>query len=183
MNDYHTDVMSKLIVWPTDKVFPCLDLYRIFLLHPDATLHFKKFEDGAAHLAAVASVLTESGAADPAILLSLRCIVNMFSIQSANFVLRERRQKVIDAVSGQLKHAKANIRESAITVLLNFSIIFLQKDDSEGKIQALSALGALAGRTDLDEQSKKRMQAAVNNLTYKNPDGKELAQALGLNVE
>ena len=44
------DLMNKLLDIPLDKLFPCLDLYRIFLLHPSATCHFKKFEDGASHL-------------------------------------------------------------------------------------------------------------------------------------
>ena len=46
----HLDLMNKLLEVPVDKLFPCLDLYRIFLLHPDASNHYKKFEDGANHL-------------------------------------------------------------------------------------------------------------------------------------
>ena len=43
-------LLDKLLAFPLDKVFPCLDLYRIFLLHPDSTIHYKKFEDGLGHL-------------------------------------------------------------------------------------------------------------------------------------
>jgi hypothetical protein len=44
------------------------------------------------------------------------------------------RQKVYEASSKHLKNAKANIREATITLFLNFSIIFLTKDDPEGRI-------------------------------------------------
>ena len=78
-------------------------------------------------------------------------------------------------------HPKANVRESAVTVILNYSVQFLMKDDKEGKVQCLSALSALApNKGSLDEQSKKRMDVAVTNLTFKNAEGKELAQTLGL---
>jgi len=134
VSDYQEKLLTKLISLPIEKVFPCLDFYRIFLLHPDASCHFKKFEEGAVHLASIVGCLTDKGAGDPAKMLALRCLNNMFGVQSANFVLRERRQKVIEAVSDTLTHAKANIREPSITVFLNYSIIFLQKDDTEGKI-------------------------------------------------
>ena len=51
---------------------------------------------------------------------------------------------MVDVVSGVMAHQKTNIREAAITVLLNYSITFLQKDDSEGKVQAISALAQVA---------------------------------------
>ena len=76
---------------------------------------------------------------------------------------------------------KATIREGAVTVILNYSIQFLMKDDQDGKVQCISALAALAPqKASLDEQSKKRMEVSVTNLTFKYPEGKELAQTLGL---
>ena len=45
-----SDLLDKLLTFPLDKVFPCLDLYRIFLFHPDSSIHYKKFEDGLGHL-------------------------------------------------------------------------------------------------------------------------------------
>ena len=99
-----------------------MDLYRIFLCHPDMTTHFKKFEDGAARVYAMLAVLENNQSGDPAKMLALRCLANMFKDQSAIFILREKRQKVIECVSSQLMHPKANVRESAVTVILNYSI-------------------------------------------------------------
>ena len=82
----------------------------------------------------ISGVLCEKSAGDPAKLLALRCIVNMFKEQTAIFVLREKRQKVIEVVCQHFSNPKANIRESAVTIILNFSVVFLMKDDKEGRI-------------------------------------------------
>ena len=67
----------------------------------------------------------DKNAGDPAVMLSLRCICNLFKEQTSIFVLKEKRAKVLEAVVPHLKNPKANVRESAITVLLNYSIILL----------------------------------------------------------
>mmetsp|Transcript_7062 Transcript_7062/g.11895 ORF Transcript_7062/g.11895 Transcript_7062/m.11895 type:complete len:105 (+) Transcript_7062:1879-2193(+) len=102
----------------------------------------------------------------------------MFKETSAVFVLREKRQKVLETVCESLQHPKANVREAAVTIILNYSVQFLTKDDAEGKIQALSGLGMVS--QEAEQQCKKRVEAAVTNLTFKNKDGKDLAKALGL---
>lgn len=84
-----------------------------------------------------------------------------------------------------MTHSKANIREAAITVMLDYSIILLLKDDSEGKakVEALQILGQLAEMYNgggMDEQSHKRLRAAVANLTYQHAEGKTIAKSLNL---
>ena len=111
-----------------------LDLYRIFLCHPDVACHFKKFEEGANHVYAILYPLLDKSSGDPAKMLALRCLVNMFKEQTAVFVLKSKFEKVIEATALHLGNPKANVREAAITVLLNMSIAFLQKcDDPKGK--------------------------------------------------
>ena len=58
-------LMAKLINLKTEIVFPCLDLYRIFLCHPDMTTHFKKYEDGKSRVWSMINVLTDKKASDP----------------------------------------------------------------------------------------------------------------------
>jgi len=41
INELQSNLMIKLINLKTEIVFPCLDMYRIFLCHPDMTAHFK----------------------------------------------------------------------------------------------------------------------------------------------
>jgi len=148
------------------------------LLHPDATLHSKKFELGANHVYSLCGPLTDPKASDPAKMLALRCLCNLFREQTSIYVLRDKSQKVIECVSPHLKNPKTTIREAAITVLLNFSVVYLQKDDQNAKIQIISALGVLTN--EAEEQCKKRLEATVKNLTYKNYEGKNLALSMGI---
>lgn len=150
--EYHSALMRKLTTIPLEKLFPALDLYRIFLTHPDSTCHFKKFEEGWSNLATVLAILREPEASDPTKMLALRCMVNMFRDQSAVYVLREKRERCLEAVAPHLQNAKANVRESAYTVLLNYSIAFLTKDDPEGRIQLISALDLVGKGKETEEQ-------------------------------
>jgi len=129
ITDYQSILLDKLIGTetriPVEYCFPMLDLYRIFLCHPDVACHYKKYEEGCGHLMAICYPLMDSKAGDPAKMLALRCIVNMFREQTAIFILKEKSAKVIEVVAPHLANPKANIREAAITVLLNLSIAFL----------------------------------------------------------
>ena len=102
IDEYHSALLSKLLTLPVAKVFPCLDLYRIFLLHPDMVTHYKNFEQGWNHISAFIRILQDKNAPDPAKMLALRCIVNTFKDQSACFILFDKREKVIEAVSSHL---------------------------------------------------------------------------------
>lgn len=178
IDDNQSKLLDRLFSFPIDKIFPCLDLYRIFLVHPDSVLHYKKYEEGWTHINSLLGVLTEKEAGDPAKMLSLRCLTNLFKDSSAMHVLREKRWKIINIISAHLQNPKSNVREAAITTILNYSISFLLKDDPEGKTQCLTALGVVS--QEQDNQCKMRMQAAVTNLTFKNQAGKDLAKQTGL---
>jgi len=39
--------MQNMLEFPINKVFPSIDLYRIYLLHPDSTVEFTKSDMGA----------------------------------------------------------------------------------------------------------------------------------------
>lgn len=39
--------MEQLLAFPTPKVFPCIDMYRMYLMHPGASSEFNKSDMGA----------------------------------------------------------------------------------------------------------------------------------------
>lgn len=56
---YHSSKVSKqgfelikklLSKFPNDKVFPCLDFYRMFLMHPHSSENYKVFEHAIEYL-------------------------------------------------------------------------------------------------------------------------------------
>lgn len=182
LNDYHNALMTKLIDLPSARVFPCLDLYRIFLLHPDCTCHYKKYELGANHVYSLCAPLNDKAASDPCRMLAMRCLANLSREQTSTYVLKEKKDKVIGIVASNLSNAKSTVREAAITVLLNYSIMVLQKEDHDMRIQILSSFGVYQDglKSETDGQCKMRLVATVNNLCYKNYEAKKLAQSMKL---
>ena len=43
--------LRELLTFPLEKVFPCIDLYRLFLAHPDSNVEFTKSDMGAKEIA------------------------------------------------------------------------------------------------------------------------------------
>lgn len=123
--DHHVALLKKLLHWPLAKRFPGLDLFRIAVLHPDGQKFFKVVEHGIERLAELLSVLEEPGAPDPAVMLALQVLANMFKWAAGEFVLRRKRERVLSVVANWLTAKNKNIRKAAATVCLNYSVVLL----------------------------------------------------------
>jgi PUL domain len=84
---YHSSKVSKqgfellkklLTKFPSSKSFPVLDLYRMFLLHPHSSEHYKVFETALEYLNIVIGHLRDDQAQQATHLVALRCLVNLF---------------------------------------------------------------------------------------------------------
>ncbi len=68
-----------------------------------------------------------------------------------------------------------------ITLILNFSISFLGKSDSEGRIQCLSALSETF-KIENEPQNYLRLVTAYGNLMNGDNEAAELGKALGVSI-
>ena len=85
----------------------------------------------------------------------------------------------MEAVSEHLTSDDKNVRQAAVTVILNYSICWLDQEDEEGRIQAISALaGAISEETDL--QTLLRQATALGNLGHGNAEAKGLIETYGI---
>lgn len=66
------------------------------------------------------------------------------------FILKSKRQLVLDNISHFISSDNKNIRNALITIFLNYSIVFLDANDSEGRIQIISALADIIGKENDD---------------------------------
>lgn len=66
-----------------------------------------------------------------------------------------------------------------ITLFLNYSIAFLDKNDPEGRIQIVSALSEVANKEN-DEQNLLRIKTTLKNLSIGDEDATDLIQTLGI---
>lgn len=71
-----------------------------------------------------------------------------------------------------------SIRQAAITILLNFSILFLDKPDPEGKIQLVSAVSGGLFHKETDATSMLRLVAMLGNVSHQDGETKELVQSM-----
>lgn len=72
------DVIKRLLEFPNEKLFPCLDLYRIFLLHPNSSEGYSGSDGGAHYLSVLLGQLTDPNVPKANIMLALRCLCNLF---------------------------------------------------------------------------------------------------------
>ena len=77
---------TKLLQWPSDKIFPVIDVIRMMLMHPSSQAYFGTFEKGMAFFTNVIRCV-KPDSSDPLLLLSLRSMCNMFDGASTIFVM------------------------------------------------------------------------------------------------
>jgi PUL domain len=90
----------------------------------------------------------------------------------------QKRQLVCEHVSPFIQSDNKNLRQAAVTVLFNYSVLFLDKPDAEGKIQAVSAVSNGAVRNETDAQTLMRVLGMLGNLGYHDEETKELVKAM-----
>ena len=77
--------------FPKEKIFPCIDLYRMFLTHPQANSEFSKSDLGSKELANIFGWLAQAGLPKQVYMLTLRATANLFKNQASNAVMIRRR--------------------------------------------------------------------------------------------
>ena len=78
LEERQVDVINKMLEFPIDKVFPALDIFRIFLLHNEASKSFSKSDAGAWHIGLLCDLLDRPQAPKAVTMLTLRCLSNIF---------------------------------------------------------------------------------------------------------
>mmetsp|Transcript_40455 Transcript_40455/g.29129 ORF Transcript_40455/g.29129 Transcript_40455/m.29129 type:complete len:98 (+) Transcript_40455:1144-1437(+) len=77
------DVLKKALDFPADRVFPVMDIYRAFLIHPMSVSHYNGSDAGAYYISLILAFLADSSAPKATHMLSLRALCNLFKNQSA----------------------------------------------------------------------------------------------------
>ena len=78
-----------------------------------------------------------------------------------------------------LAHSDKNLRQAGITLLLNFTIEFLTKEDVEGRIQVISAIATMLSQ-ETDLQNLLRASICLGNCAHKCTEAATLIESIGL---
>ena len=154
-------VIYKLMSWPGSHLFPVFDLLRVLQLHPGAVELFKGSEQGAKIISPAVAMLSQGSG--PGLITALRLLCNMFGDSTALFAVQNRRQMILEAALTHIDSDNKPLRLSLATLLLNFSTLFIQKEDGEGRVQILSAIVDFAQK-ETEEEALFRAFVTVGNL-------------------
>jgi hypothetical protein len=103
-------------------------------LHPNSTEAYNQSDNGSEYFAILGAILENSDLPKANHMLALRCYNNMFKQQSSHFAIMRRRERIMASVAPYLYSEDKNVRQSAVTVLMNYSVAFLLKEDEEGRV-------------------------------------------------
>jgi phospholipase A-2-activating protein len=110
--------MQQLLDFPADKAFPCIDLYRMYLMHPTSSQEFVKSDFGAGQVTIMLKFLKNKNAPKACHMLALRSICNFFKNQSSNHVAILQRSSIFDAIAPFMNSEDKNTRQACSTVFL-----------------------------------------------------------------
>mmetsp|Transcript_31886 Transcript_31886/g.79536 ORF Transcript_31886/g.79536 Transcript_31886/m.79536 type:complete len:838 (+) Transcript_31886:219-2732(+) len=134
--------LAKACRWPTECVFPALDILRLALLNQAGAASVGKMQPPLVPL--LLSLLAPNAAAPvPTAVMALRSLCNMCAVTQLHGLIGEHMGAVLEAAAEHLGSDKnVQARTAAVTLLLNFSVFVSKSSTSEEEAQAqiLSAL-------------------------------------------
>lgn len=121
---------AGLLAWPLPLLFPCLDLFRLLMLHPKAApLLVSADPPVLPRLLSLLNTAQAAGAdskpAGAASLMLLRCLANAASKRELRQALAQTAADQLDALSKPLDEGPPPARLAACSVLYNLSLIHI----------------------------------------------------------
>jgi len=168
----------KLKEWPQDRLFPVIDLWRLFLVHPSSADYFKGSDRGTPFITQIVNLLT-SDASGPLGLCSSRYLANLFIYQTNRYAVFDKRDFVMKAVEQVLgvstnKHTKV----ACTSILLNTAIVLHESsqppkawDSSCGSAVARIALAFIAQAGPDDGDAQQRAALSLGTLLPRDKQG------------
>merc|ERR1719464_1449691 len=119
-----SNIMSaELRKWPSDRMFPVVDLWRLFLMHPQSADYFKGSDRGTTFISQVLGYLSSevNGALG---LCSARYLANLFNYQTNRYAIFDKRELVLKTVGPALvSTTNKHTRLACASLLLNIAIV------------------------------------------------------------
>mmetsp|Transcript_22841 Transcript_22841/g.50299 ORF Transcript_22841/g.50299 Transcript_22841/m.50299 type:complete len:767 (-) Transcript_22841:108-2408(-) len=163
-------VWRKLKEWPQDKIFPVIDLWRLFLNHPSSADVFKGSDRGTPYLVQVLQ-LFQSDPSGPLGLCCARFLSNMFIYQTNKYAAFDKRDLILKALEPALVQGSKHVKIAAASVLLNLAEVLYESsqppkpwDAACAEVVARLALDFLSKAGSEDVDAVKRSVLAIGTL-------------------
>ena len=173
-------VLHNILKWPQDKTFPALDLLRAAIVNTAS--HSALLEKSSLdNIFSICIKHVDKSAPANCQMLSLRCLVNLFSAEAGQNLLRLYRDSVLSRVMEKLfpvTDDNKNIQTAAATLMLNFAVSCGQRPDEETQVQSMSVLAINFLTFISDTEAKFRVLVALGSLIASGPDAVDFAKSL-----
>jgi len=175
-------VAAKLGQWPVQCLWPVLDFYRLFVLHPEGAKFtfssgtFQKLLNSPKRM----TDTNESGEASHNNLLLLKLIANCFMFESSKSNIIKSEEAVLDTISDIIEQANKSSLLALATALLNFAVSYLRTPTEKGIPQLLSIINQALQHKDNDAEIQLRLLVALGTVIYSNKQYQQLANDLGI---
>eukprot|EP00163_Fabomonas_tropica_P012417 TRINITY_DN2370_c0_g1_i1.p1 TRINITY_DN2370_c0_g1~~TRINITY_DN2370_c0_g1_i1.p1 ORF type:complete len:743 (+),score=154.80 TRINITY_DN2370_c0_g1_i1:1663-3891(+) len=164
--------------WPGECLIPALDIFRQLVLHPSAATYVAAQEQTIARLVEL-GLSPEAPFAHQ--LLVIRTLCNMFWSSAVRPSILQNQGRILDGMADFCAHAKANLRLSVASVLLNLAVLYHDHPGShtDFKLQTLSCLIEILG-TEQEGENLLRALKAVGTLIVHDASTRQVACDLDL---
>lgn len=164
--DADVAVLLRLLKsWPIAMVFPVIDTLRMVVLHPDgANVLLQHVEAENDILLEIIKKVTANPSLPANLLTSIRLVSNLFKNSCYFNWLQRHRVEVLDAFSSSYSSTNKNLQLSYSTLILNYTVLLIEKKDQEGQSHILSAALETAEEENLEADSKFRALVAIGSL-------------------
>lgn len=113
-------------------------------------------------------------------LLSLRILCNMFAQKDSEEACIGEKDSILSGMRNCSNGATKSIQVAMATLLLNYSVVFCQKNDTEGKSQCMTITKELLEKGNLDQEAIFRLLVMLGNLVHNDEVAVAIGQSLGL---
>ncbi len=118
LSEQHYEVLqTKLLKWPSEYMFPVVDIVRMVLMHPTSQSFFGTYERGTDFFTSIMRCLKEDSA-PPLLITTLRCMCNMCDGTSTSYVINKMMKMIFDQLTNIVVHKNKNVVSSASALLL-----------------------------------------------------------------
>jgi len=176
-------IIVKLGQWPKEKLFPVVDLWRLYLVHPTSSDLFKGSDRGTSHIIQVVGLLA-SDLNGPLGLCSARYLANLFIYQTNKYAAFDKKDMILKGLEPALSSTNKHTKVACTSLLLNFALVLHESsqppkawDVATAERVASLALDFLGKATAEDEDAKHRAVLAIGSLLPRDRQGKRTVAA------
>lgn len=173
---FQLEALDRLLKWPHDIIFPVLDVLRLAIRNAVVNQHYCGLHAGDGFVKYLMEFL-EKDCSGVHQMLCLRILFNMVGQPSGEALALQHRNVVLETALQLLPTDNKNVQIAFATLLLNYAVLLLNRNDFEAKCQCLSAAANALGLVN-EREAQFRLLVAIGTLVWNDADSLAVARSL-----